>query len=111
MKKTKWPGNWKVACHVCGMWYPSSEIKHRWDGLLVCHKDWEPKHPQLLIKIREETSFPDFVSEDAQPDQFVTYCDIITSSPYVGMGVVGCAQVGPYPYTYQFLLDLSTNGH
>jgi hypothetical protein len=110
MKKTRWPGNWKFACHRCGFWFPSGEIRRQWDGLLVCKKDWEPRHPQTLIKIRSDFSVPDFVSKDGT-DTFVQNCDIFGSSPYAGMAVAGCAQAGTYIYTYAYLLDLSSNGH
>ena len=93
MKKTSWPGNWKVACHVCGMWFPSGEIKKRWDGLLVCHKDWETRHPQTLIKVREEKAVPAFVSKDPT-DQFVFICDAWSSSPMADFGTADCATVG-----------------
>lgn len=109
MKKTRWPGNWKVTCHVCGFWYPSSEIKKRWDGLFVCNKDWEVRHPQTLIKVRGERAFPDFVSKDASPDKEVFFCDIFKSSPYVSMATIGCTHVGPtYRFTYPFLTGLNT---
>lgn len=110
MRKAKWPGNWKFDCKRCGWTFPSEDIKLEWTGLHVCGKCWEPKHPQLLIKIREETAVPSFINEDSS-DLVVTYCDITTSSPYAGMGVAGCMQVGPYIVTYQALLDLETNGH
>lgn len=107
MKKTTWPGNWKCACHVCGFWYPSSEIKKRWDGALVCPKDYETRHPQTLIKVRGERAFPSFVSKDASPDTEVFFCTIQSASGYAGMGTAGCMQAGPYFRTYQFLLDIS----
>jgi hypothetical protein len=111
MKRTKWPGNWKVTCQSCGFWFPSSEIRKRWDGLLVCEKDWESRHPQTLIKIREETSVPAFVSKDTDPDQIVQVCTLPDSSCYIGMARVGCARVGNQQFTFAFLHDLSTNGH
>lgn len=111
MKRTTWPGNWKVACHVCGFWYPSSEIKKRWDGLLVCEKDYETRHPQTLIKVRGERAFPSFVSKDESPDPELDICYIDGSSSYAGMAQAGCAQAGPYTYTYQLLLGLVSNGH
>lgn len=110
MKRTKWPGNWKVACHVCGMWHPSSEIKKRWDGLLVCEKDWETRHPQTLIKVRGETAVPSFVSKDPT-DSFTLVCDINTSSGYADMGVADCAKASNTQFTYQFLVQLTQNGH
>jgi len=110
MKKTKWPGNWKVACHVCGMWFPSGEIKKRWDGLLVCDKDWETRHPQTLIKLRGETAVPTFVSKDPI-DAFVLVCTLESSSGYASMGTADCAKANNNQFTYQFLLDLNKNGH
>lgn len=110
MKKTTWPGNWKVTCHVCGFWYPSSEIKKRWDGVLVCEKDYETRHPQTLIKVRGERAFPSFVSKDG-PDQEVFLCTLETASGYAGMATAGCAHAGPYLFTYTFLIGLEGNGH
>lgn len=92
MKPTKWPGNWKVTCHVCGFWFPSGEIKKRWDGLLVCPKDFEVRHPQTLIKVHGETEVPPFVSRDADPDSFVFVCDFINSQGIADIGVADCAR-------------------
>jgi hypothetical protein len=110
MKPTKWPGNWKVACQSCGVWYASSEIRKRWDGLLVCPKDYETKHPQLLIKIRGETAVPTFVNKDASPDVFATYCDINGNSAFADMGTADCMQADKVFPSYQALLDTLTNG-
>jgi hypothetical protein len=111
MKKTTWPGNYKFTCHVCGFWYPSGEIKKRWDGVYVCSKDWEPRHPQTLIKIRGERAFPSIVSKDASPDPEVFVCNIQTSSPYSGLGVAGCMRAGPYFLSYADTLNFDSNGH
>lgn len=77
---------------------------------MVCEPCWEPKHPQLMIKVRPETAVPDYVSKDGT-DEYVFYCSIEGSSGYAGLAEAGCAQAGPYRLTYQELLDLSTNGH
>jgi hypothetical protein len=112
MKKTTWPGNYKFTCHVCGFWYPSGEIKRRWDGVYVCSKDWEPRHPQTLIKIRGERAFPDVVSKDASPDIMVHVCDIRTISPYASMGTAGCMRAGvSYGWSFLELLDFDASGH
>lgn len=111
MKKTTWPGNWKVTCHVCGFWYPSGEIKKRWDGALVCPKDYETRHPQTLIKVRGERAFPSFVSKDESPDLEVLVCTISASSGYAGLAGAGCAQAANTTFTYSFLIGLTGNGH
>ena len=109
MKKTKWPGNWKVACQVCGFWYPSSEIRRRWDGLLVCEKDWETRHPQSLIKVQGERHFPSFVNKEPSPDQFVLVCGLTGVAGYADMGTSDCARAENTTYSYQFLLDVNGN--
>lgn len=39
------PGDFWKECDVCGFDYLRSELLVRWDGALVCKKDWEPKNP------------------------------------------------------------------
>jgi DNA-directed RNA polymerase subunit RPC12/RpoP len=111
MRKTKWPGNWKYDCQRCGWTFPSGDIRKEWTGLYVCGKCWEPKHPQLMIRVREETAVPAFKNKDAI-DQFVSgSCDIVSSSGYAGLAEAGCAQAGNNSVPYNTLRDLTTNGH
>lgn len=53
-------GDWNAICPVCGFKYKASELKQRWDGVYVCQQDWEPRHPQELIKIPKENPAPRF---------------------------------------------------
>lgn len=110
MRKTKWPGNWKVACHRCGFWYPSSDIRREWTGILACPSCFETRHPQTLIKIKGETAVPTFVSKDPT-DTTVGYCSIVSSSGYAGLATAGCMQAGNNTYPYSLLFDLFSNGH
>lgn len=102
MKKTNWPGNWKVCCHVCGFWFPSGEIKKRWDGLLVCSKDYEARHPQEFLRVPPERIVPAFVSPK-EPEMFVgpAYdnplfgeCNLLNSRGIADIGVAGCMTPG-----------------
>lgn len=111
MKKTKWPGNWKFSCYRCGFWFPSSEIKKEWTGSLVCGECYEPKHPQLMIKVRAETAVPDFVNKDGDPIFVQGSCDIVSSSGYAGLAQAGCAQAGNDSIPYNILIDITSNGH
>jgi len=57
-KKTRNPGyrpgdNW-IICDVCGFAIYGSEAKDRWDGLVVCKEDWEPRHPQDFVRARKD---------------------------------------------------------
>jgi hypothetical protein len=94
MKKIGWPGKgWKAACHRCGFWFPSTELKKEWTGLLVCEKDFEARHPQTLIKVHGEKAFPEFVSKDG-PDSFVAVCDAYSILPMADFGTADCMIVG-----------------
>ena len=47
-------GDWNALCQRCGFKYKASEMKLEWTGLHVCHHCWEPRHPQDLLKVRED---------------------------------------------------------
>ncbi len=88
----------------------STEVKKEWTGLYVCEKDWEPRHPQTLIKVHGEKAFPEFVSKDGT-DTFVGYCDLATSSAYSDLGTADCMKADNNAQTYKLLLSLYGNGH
>ena len=48
------PGNHLLTCDECGFVYRYSEMKKRWDGAMVCSKDFEPKHPQESVRARSD---------------------------------------------------------
>ena len=113
MKKVGWPGKgWKFSCHRCGFWFPSTEIKKEWTGLLVCEACWEPRHPQTLIKVHGEKAFPDIVSKDGT-DTFIAgrTCDVATSSGYADLGTADCMRAAWQTLPYTLLRDMFTNGH
>ena len=111
MRKTKWPGNWKYDCPRCSFTFPSSDIRKEWTGLYVCRSCWEPKHPQLMIKIRPETAVPAFKNRESITEFVPASCDIVSSSGYAGLAEAGCAQAGNESVPYSVLYDLTTNGH
>jgi hypothetical protein len=52
-------GNWNALCDSCGRKYKASQLRKRWDGLMVCEEDWEQRHPQDLLRVqREQISVP-----------------------------------------------------
>jgi hypothetical protein len=89
--KGRWPGTYAAICDVCGFRFPSDKLKKRWDGLMTCDKDWEVRHPQDFIKIREEKIAPDWV-RPVTTDTFVSYCDVFTSQGVADMGTADCAK-------------------
>lgn len=84
---------WKAICDVCGFEFQSDELKHRWDGLMVCHKDYETRHPQDFIKVRPERGAPPWTRPEPA-EVFARYCSLIDVNAIPGIGLVGCSIVG-----------------
>jgi len=43
-------GGNRCVCAICGKRVKCNELKKRWDGILVCREDWEPRHPQEFMQ-------------------------------------------------------------
>lgn len=56
-------GDSKGCCDVCGFDFYQSMLKKRWDGAMVCSKDYEPRHPQDRVEARPERN----TVKDARP--------------------------------------------
>lgn len=48
------PGDHYVICDECGFKYRASETRKRWDGMRVCQKDYEGRHPQDGVRGRRD---------------------------------------------------------
>lgn len=48
------PGDAYALCDRCGFRFHKSELKKTWDNLMVCRDDFETRHPQDLIKVKQE---------------------------------------------------------
>jgi hypothetical protein len=52
-------GDRLADCDVCGFTYYASQLRKRWDGVMVCAADYEERHPQDLLRIpRTERPVP-----------------------------------------------------
>lgn len=59
MSKTRYKhGQYNVQCDVCGIEYKSGQIKKRWDGLMVCKRDWEERHPSDFFRSPRSDNTP-----------------------------------------------------
>jgi len=64
------PGDHYVICDECGFRYRASETRKRWDGLRVCTKDYESKHPQEGVRGRRDRMAVKNARPEA-PDSFL----------------------------------------
>jgi len=87
------PGDWNAICEVCGQKFKASKLKRRWDGLLVCKRDWEPRHPQDFVRgVKDKQSVP-FTRKET-PDSVVHLCGPCERSSVSGIAVAGCSVAG-----------------
>ena len=92
--KSRWDnGGWLVICDQCGRKYKESELRLRWDGLMVCPGDWEPRQPQDFVHGVADIQAPPWVRSE-QSDQFLSVCDLITVNAKADYGTADCATVG-----------------
>lgn len=47
-------GDWNAICDRCGFQYKASALKEEWTGHVVCKHCWEPRHPQTLLRVKED---------------------------------------------------------
>ena len=70
-------GDWKANCDECGFTFLASQLRKRWDGAMVCKVDYEPRHPQDLLRVRKERGGVPW-SRPQEPIVASTYTDPIT---------------------------------
>lgn len=73
------PGDPYVICDECGFKIRMSESRKRWDGMRVCGKDWEPRHPQDGVKGKQDRQAVADARPEA-PDRFLNDNDVTADS-------------------------------
>lgn len=84
-------GSWWIICDVCGKKIKAHKAKHRWDGFVVCEKDYEPRQPQDFVKARVDKITVPFL-RPRPPDIFSFSCSLETSQSLADIGVADCAR-------------------
>ncbi|UOF82053.1 ubiquitin [Caudoviricetes sp.] len=63
-------GDWNCICDVCGRQFKASQLQLRWDGVMVCESDWEPRQPQDFIRGVPDYQAPKWTRPE-QSDEFI----------------------------------------
>ena len=83
-------GKWNVICDVCGFQFFNTQVRKRWDNLIVCDDDFETDHPQKYLRVRPDGLPVPFIRREP-PDVFIFYCTLITNQGIADLGVADCA--------------------
>jgi hypothetical protein len=90
--KPRWDnGGWNVICDACGRQFKDSELQLRWDGLMVCSGDWEPRQPQDFVHGVADKQAPPFTRAEQQ-DTFAFVCTFTTTQGVADYGQADCAR-------------------
>jgi hypothetical protein len=84
-------GQWNTVCDQCGFEFKSGALRKRWDGLMVCQSDWEPRQPQDFVHGVADYQAPPWTRPEG-PDIFVLLCTAVTSQGLADIGVSDCAK-------------------
>ena len=67
-------GEHNVICDISGRKVRSDKVMKTWENLIVSREDYDPKHPQLTLRAREER-IAVTPTRDRPADKFVTEVD------------------------------------
>lgn len=102
-------GDHNAICDRCGMEYKATELKKTWDGLWVCSKDFEVRHPQDFVRGVPDQQAPSFTRPEA-PDgvQEITWAASLTLEATTG-SIASTDINGNVTYTKSFIVGKITN--
>jgi hypothetical protein len=86
-------GQWNAICDRCGRKFKSSRLRPTWDGLMVCERDWEPRHPQDFVRAAQPERQPEWVRPPSS-DNYTDVCTPCGVTGIPGMAIPGCAIPG-----------------
>lgn len=90
-------GNHWLICDVCGCDVRSKEAKLRWDNMVVCPDDWEPRQEQDFVRARKDNIAAEGLVRTNPGDDFDSIRPTCFSNTCTaGYAQAGCAVVGDY---------------
>lgn len=97
MKNYLIPGDYNALCDSCGRKFKASQLKRRWDGLMVCEEDYELRHPQDFLRVQRERISVPWARPYPETDTEINppwICTIDNSRAFAGRAMAGCAVSG-----------------
>ena len=99
-------GDWNAICDVCGTQVKASTLRQRWDGFMVCSRDWEPRHPQDFVRGVADIQAPKWTRPEAT-DTFIgiNWTPTIADSTQSYGGVTGSDYIDNTYFLENYLYD------
>jgi hypothetical protein len=71
--------------------FKEHDLQKRWDGVMVCSGDWEPRQPQDFVRGVADKQAPPWARPEAS-DKFLFVCTPITTQGIADYGQADCAR-------------------
>lgn len=95
---------YNALCDVCGFKMKASMLRKRWDGFMVCDKDWEPRNILDFYRTRNDAHLLPFTRPDDNGDNQFTPTVTGFSGTYTITGVeYHNSATGEYYVKYQLV--------
>jgi len=88
-------GAWNATCDACGRKYKSTQLRKRWDGFMVCEREWETRQPQDFVRARPSPDPAPLPWTRTQPEPtFVEFCTPNGRTSVPDLAIPGCMLPG-----------------
>ena len=85
------PGDWNAHCDVCAFRFKASQLRKRWDGLMVCPEDFEQDHPQKYIRVDQRAPTVPWVRKQNDAT-FIYVCKLSGAVSFADLAEADCAR-------------------
>jgi hypothetical protein len=85
-------GDFATICDSCGKKFKASELRKRWDGIMVCRRDYEQRQPQDFVRGVPDYQAPFFTRPEVS-DCFIAVTGAFPSA-IAGYAIAGYAISG-----------------
>ena len=82
------PGDWNIACSMCGRKRKASMMVKNWQGMWRCPEHNEPRHPQDFVKAIPDNMSVPFAQIETDID--IEICTFNGQSAIPGAAIPGC---------------------
>lgn len=85
---------YNANCDVCGFKHKASQLRKRWDGLMVCVKDFELRHPMDFYTTRNDAHLLPWTRSDSNGIDVGPAINPLTHTTWNNNAIAGTAVAG-----------------
>lgn len=79
------PGDWNIACSMCGRKRKASEVVRNWQGMWRCKEHNEPRQPQDFVRGVQDVQTVPFSQPETDIDIQICFLNGVSAIPDAAM--------------------------